>query len=205
MSGAQPRWLNRTITFRQVSVAIHRGVASNQPAHRVRHDVEFEIGALQPALQALDASDKFSRVADVVLPPVVWKDVESVLVTIRAGILPVTLTIARVATQCFKQIAIDVDLGKHPRKTYCLNNFSRHEIVAIGGEIRTDRQSFLRSAKGGRPDSFTCFWVDQFRTQNSRNHDHRTFSGPGASRCEDVFEVRRAARRNTCARDQRKY
>ena len=44
---AQPRRLNWTIASRQISIAIHRRVARDQTAHRMRDDVELQIRTLQ--------------------------------------------------------------------------------------------------------------------------------------------------------------
>jgi len=79
-----------------VRVSQRHGGAS---AHRMRHDIELQIRALQLRLELGDAPDEFACVADVVLAPVVRKDIERVLITIGARIVPIAVAITSVATQ----------------------------------------------------------------------------------------------------------
>src|SRR6185369_4833695 len=111
------------------------------------HDIELQIRTLQLRLQLRDTSDELACVADVVLSPVVWKDVERVLVTISSGIVPVAIAITGVATERHQQVSIDINFGQHARELHRLDDLSRYEIVTIGSEVGTDRQSFLRRAK----------------------------------------------------------
>src|SRR5215213_373891 len=199
MRRAKPGRLDWTIAGGQISITIHCCVARNQSAHRMRHDIELQMRTLQLRLQLSDAPHELACVADVVLSPVVWEGVERVLVAINSGIVPVAITITSIATQRYEQISVDVNLRQQTRELYSLDNLSRDEIVIIGREIRTDRQSLLRCAKRRRPNCFASLWVDQLRTENSWNDDHRALSGPGSSGCEDVFEVGSATCGNTRA------
>src|SRR5215217_86301 len=169
----------------------------------MRDDIELQIRTLQLRLQLRDASDELACVADVVLSPVVRKDVERVLVAVSSRIIPVTIAITGVATQRHQQVSIDVHLRQHAREFYRLDDLSRYEIVTIGCEIGTDRQSFLRGAKCGRPNRFPRLRIHQLRSENSGNHYHWTLSGPGSDGCEDVFEIGSATRGDAAARNQR--
>src|SRR5215217_3089330 len=102
MCCAAPRRLNWTVAFRQICIAIHRSVAGNQPSHRMRYDVEFQIRTVELVLQTVDAPHELASVSDVVPPPVVCVDVEGVLITIRSGVGPVAVTITGVPPQSFK-------------------------------------------------------------------------------------------------------
>src|SRR4051794_15388584 len=113
----------------------------------MRHDVELQIGTSELRLQLCDTPDELARVRDVVLAPVVRKDIERILVTIRARIVPIAIAITGIATQRYQQIPVNVNFGQQTLELCCLDDLSRHEIVMIRREVWTNRQSFLRRAK----------------------------------------------------------
>src|SRR6185295_2717717 len=101
------------------------------------NDVELQIGPLKLYFQSIDAPDEFARVANVVLSPVIWKDVKRILITVRSRVFPVTVTITGIATQCFKQVSVNVNFRQYARELHSLDDFSGHEIIAICRKVRT--------------------------------------------------------------------
>src|ERR1044071_4915797 len=145
----------------------------------MRHDVELQIRTAELRLQLRDTPEDLARVQDVVLTPVVRKDIERILVTIRARIVPIAVAVTGVLTQRYQQISVDVNFRQQTRELHRLDDFPWHEIVMIRREVGTDRQSFLRRAKCGRPNYFARLRVDQLSSEGSRNDDHRALSGSG--------------------------
>ena len=97
----------------------------------MRDHVELQIGTLQFGFQPHDTPDELTRVSDIVQPPVVWKDIKRILVTIRSRILPITIAVTRITTQCFEQISIDVNLRQYARELDRFENLSRSQIVTV--------------------------------------------------------------------------
>src|SRR5215470_3038168 len=94
--GTGPGWTNRLITGRKICIAVHRCITSDQPTHRMGHDIETQIGSFQGFLQALNLSYQLARICHIVEAPVVREDVESVMVAVYSRIVPIRFAIPRV-------------------------------------------------------------------------------------------------------------
>src|SRR2546423_1990384 len=195
-AGAAPVGPRLRAFGREVSVAVHRGVASDEPAHRVGDDVEAKVGPTEPELEGLDASDEQARRLDVVATPVVREDVERVLIAAFGRVVPVALAVAAVVFERAPGVVVDVNFGRDLREPRRLDDARGDEVVAVRLKLRGRRQAQAvnAGAERRRPDDLARPSVHHARAEYARDDDDGALALAPARAREDAFEVRRAAR-----------